>query len=162
MFLRGNACIDLSCISHLSGSKSVPSGSKFERSGGACLSPTYTSGWLFSKSRHLAILSDSIKPWPMTGWGCFKYPSCGHAQSEDTWAICTKHSFILGATVPGEAPETMVLCWWQSIVHLRKLAIYCNYIWNILRTMDYYALGLQKREKRKNVKPTSCNPLQKS
>ncbi len=32
-----------------------------------CLSVTiYTGDWLFSKSRHLAILSNSIKPWPMT------------------------------------------------------------------------------------------------
>jgi hypothetical protein len=50
----------------MSGSESVPSGSRFKRSGGACLSPSYTSDWIFSKSRHLAILSDSIKPWPMT------------------------------------------------------------------------------------------------
>ncbi len=52
-------CLDLN-------SESVPSGSRFERSGGACLSPSYTGDWLFSKLRHLAILSDSIKPWPMT------------------------------------------------------------------------------------------------
>ncbi len=50
----------------MSGSESVPSGSRFKRSGGACLSPTYTGDWLFSKSRRLVILSDSIKPWPMT------------------------------------------------------------------------------------------------
>jgi hypothetical protein len=50
----------------MSESKSVPSGSRFKRSGGACLSPTYTGNWLFSETRHLAILSDSIKPWPMT------------------------------------------------------------------------------------------------
>jgi hypothetical protein len=65
-FLHGNAGIDLWHISHVSGSKSVPSRSRFERSGGACLSPSYTSNWLFSKSRHLPLLSDSIKPWPMT------------------------------------------------------------------------------------------------
>jgi hypothetical protein len=68
-FLRGNAGIDLSHVSHVSGSKSVPSESRFERSGGACLSPSYTSDWLFSKLRHLAILSNSIKPWPMTKTG---------------------------------------------------------------------------------------------
>jgi hypothetical protein len=39
---------------------------RFKRSGGACLSPSYISDWLFSESRHLAILSNSIKPWPMT------------------------------------------------------------------------------------------------
>jgi hypothetical protein len=56
--------------------------------------------------------------------------------------------FILGAAVPGEASETMVeLCLWPSIVLVRKLAIYCNYIWYILRMMDFYALGLRKREK---------------
>ncbi len=65
-FLRRNASINPWSISHVSGSESVPSGSRFERSGGACLSPSYTGYWLFSKSRHLAILSDSIKPWPMT------------------------------------------------------------------------------------------------
>jgi hypothetical protein len=37
-----------------------------KRSGGACLSPSYTGDWLFSELHHLAILSDSIKPWPMT------------------------------------------------------------------------------------------------
>jgi hypothetical protein len=50
----------------MSGSKSVPSRSIFKRSGGACLSPLYTSDWLFSESPHLAILSNGIKPWPMT------------------------------------------------------------------------------------------------
>jgi hypothetical protein len=30
------------------------------------LSPTYTGNWLFSELHHLAILRDSIKPWPMT------------------------------------------------------------------------------------------------
>ncbi len=65
-FLRGNAGIDLWCVSHTSWSKSAPSGSRFKRSGGVCSSPTYTSNWLFSKLRHLVILSDSIKPWPMT------------------------------------------------------------------------------------------------
>jgi hypothetical protein len=58
-FLCGNAGIDLWRISHMSGSKSVPSRSRFERSGGACLSPSYTSDWLFSELRHLAILSNS-------------------------------------------------------------------------------------------------------
>jgi hypothetical protein len=28
--------------------------------------PTYTGNLLFSKSRHFAILNNSIKPWPMT------------------------------------------------------------------------------------------------
>ncbi len=65
-FLCGNAGIDLWPVSHTSGSKSVPFGSRFKRSGRACLSPTYIGDWLFSESRHLAILSDSIKPWPMT------------------------------------------------------------------------------------------------
>jgi hypothetical protein len=41
----------------------------FERSGGACLSPSYTSDWLFRELRHLAILSNIIKPWPMTKTG---------------------------------------------------------------------------------------------
>ena len=54
-----------------------------------------------------------------------------------------KDLFILGVAVPGEALETMVeLCLWLSIVHLRKLAIYCDYIWYILLTMDFYALEL--------------------
>ncbi len=66
MFLRGNAGIDLWRVSHTSGSKSVPSRSGFKRSGGACLSPTYTGDWLFIKSHHLVKLSNSIKPWPMT------------------------------------------------------------------------------------------------
>jgi hypothetical protein len=64
--LRGNAGIDLGRVSHMSGSKSVLSGSRFKRSGGVCLSPTYTGDWLFGKLRHLVILSNSIKPWPMT------------------------------------------------------------------------------------------------
>jgi hypothetical protein len=50
----------------MSGSKSIPSGSRLNGSHGVCLSPTYTSNWLFSKSLLLAILSNSIKPWPMT------------------------------------------------------------------------------------------------
>jgi hypothetical protein len=59
-----------------------------------------------------------------------------------------KDLFVLGAAVPGEASETMVgLCLGQSIIFLRKLAIYCNYIWYILCAMDFYALGLQKRGK---------------
>jgi hypothetical protein len=59
-----------------------------------------------------------------------------------------KDLFILGAAVPGEASGTMVaLCLWPSIVLVRKLVIYCNYIWYILRTSDFYELGLQKREK---------------
>jgi hypothetical protein len=37
-----------------------------KKSGGACLSPTYISDWLFRKSHYLAILSNSINPWPMT------------------------------------------------------------------------------------------------
>jgi hypothetical protein len=49
-----------------SGSESVSSGSRFKRSDGAYLSPSYTSDWLFSKSHHLAILSNSIGPWRMT------------------------------------------------------------------------------------------------
>ncbi len=69
--------------------------------------------------------------------GYFKYPSCVHAWSEDTWAIRLKGSFILGAGVPGEASETMVeLCLWPSIVRVHKLAIYCDYIQYILRTTD--------------------------
>jgi hypothetical protein len=39
------------------------------------------------------------------------------------------------------------LCFWPSIVLLHKLAIYCNYIWYILCTMDFYVLGLRKSEK---------------
>jgi hypothetical protein len=65
-FLCGNAGIDLRRISHMLGSGSVPHGSRFKRSSGACLSPSYTGDRLFRKSRHLAILSDSSKPWPMT------------------------------------------------------------------------------------------------
>ena len=34
-----------------------------EDPGGACLSPSYTSNWLFSESRPLAIIGS---PWPMT------------------------------------------------------------------------------------------------
>jgi hypothetical protein len=38
-------------------------------------------------------------------------------------------TLILGAAVPGEASETMVeLCLWPSIILVRKLAIYCNYL----------------------------------
>jgi hypothetical protein len=70
-----------------------------------------------------------------------------------------KHVFILGVAVPGEALETMVeLCFWPSIVIVHKLAIYCNYIWYILRTTGFHVLGLRKREKRK----AHCNSLQKS
>jgi hypothetical protein len=59
-----------------------------------------------------------------------------------------KDLFILGAAVPGEASKTMdELCLWPSIVLLRKLAIHCNFIWYILRTTDFYALGLRKKEK---------------
>ncbi len=49
-----------------------------------------------------------------------------------------KDSFILGAAVPGEASETMVeLCLWPSIVLLRKLVIYWDYlVLYTLRTMD--------------------------
>jgi hypothetical protein len=54
-----NASINIGRISHVSGSESVPSGSRFKRSGGACLSPLYTSNWLVSELRHLAILSNS-------------------------------------------------------------------------------------------------------
>jgi hypothetical protein len=55
--------------------------------------------------------------------------------------------------VPGEASETMVgWCFWPSKVLVRKLAIYCDYIWYILHTRDFYVLGLRKREK--NIKPT--------
>ncbi len=57
--LRRNTSIHIWCISHVSESKSVPSGSRFKWSGGACLSLPYTSNWLVSKSRHLAILSNS-------------------------------------------------------------------------------------------------------
>jgi hypothetical protein len=56
----------------------------------------------------------------------------------------------MGAVEPGEVSETMIkLCLWLSIVLLRKLAIYCNYIWYILRTTDFYILGLQYMEKGK-------------
>jgi hypothetical protein len=51
---------------YTSGSESVPSRSRFKRSGGVCSSPTYTGDWLFSKLHRLAILINSIKPWPMT------------------------------------------------------------------------------------------------
>jgi hypothetical protein len=63
-------------------------------------------------------------------------------------------SFILGLAVPGEAFfETMVeLCLWPSILLLRKLEIYCNYIWYILHALDFYVLGLRYMEK--NIKPT--------
>jgi hypothetical protein len=45
--------------------------------------------------------------------------------------------------VPGEASETMVeSCFWPSIVLVNKLAIYCDYIWYILRTTEFYVLGL--------------------
>jgi hypothetical protein len=54
-----------------------------------------------------------------------------------------KDSFILGAAMPGEALETMVkLCFWPSIELVRKLVMYCNYIWYILWTTDFYVLGL--------------------
>jgi hypothetical protein len=39
----------------VSGSKSVSSGSRFERSGGAGLSPSFTSNWRVSELHHLAI-----------------------------------------------------------------------------------------------------------
>jgi hypothetical protein len=49
--------------------------------------------------------------------------------------------------MPGEASEIMVeLCFWPSIVLVRKLAIYFDNIWYILCTTDFYVLGLQKRE----------------
>ncbi len=64
-----------------------------------------------------------------------------------------KDLLILGAAVPGEALETKVeLYLWPSILLLHELAIYCNYIWYILCAMDFYVLGLQKREK--TLKPT--------
>ncbi len=67
----------------------------------------------------------------------------------------------LGVAVPGEASETMLeLCFWPFIVLVRKLVIYCNYIWYILRTMDFYVLGIQKRGKMYDK--VTCNPLQKS
>ncbi len=65
-FLRRNASLNSWCISHVFGSECIPCGSRFEGSAGVSLSPSYTSDWVFSKSRYLAILSDSIKPWPMT------------------------------------------------------------------------------------------------
>jgi hypothetical protein len=87
----------------------------------------------------------------MVRWGNFKYQSCvhaAHAQLQDTWAIWMYDLFILGATEPGEALEIMVeLCLWPSIILLHKLAIYCNCIWYMLRTIDYYLLGLQYMEK---------------
>jgi hypothetical protein len=49
-----------------------------------------------------------------------------------------------GAAVLGEELDTMVeLCLLPSIVLLCKLEIYCNYIWYILCTTDFYVLGLQ-------------------
>ncbi len=118
-------------------------------------------GWFFWPSFRLGVqcpptpkppknqpLSHLISPSIMVGWGHFKYPSCAHAWLEDTWAISMKDLFILGLAVPGEASETMVeLCLWPSIVLLCTLAIYCDYIWYILSTMDFYELGLQRREK---------------
>jgi hypothetical protein len=54
----------------------------------------------------------------------------------------------LEAAVSGEALETMVeLCLWPSMVLLHKLAIHSKYILFVLHTADFYALGLQKREK---------------
>jgi hypothetical protein len=60
-----------------------------------------------------------------------------------------KKLFILGVAVPGEASETMaeLFLWPSSIVLLRKLAIYFDYILYTLRTTDFYVLGLQKKEK---------------
>ncbi len=56
----------------------------------------------------------------------------------------------MSPAVPGEALETMVkLCFWPSIDLVRKLGIYCNYTWYILRTMDFYGY-----KEGKNVKPT--------
>jgi hypothetical protein len=63
-----------------------------------------------------------------------------------------KDLFILGVALPGGALKTMVkLCLWPSIVLLRKLAIYCNYIWIILRMKDFYALGLCTKKRRKKL-----------
>jgi hypothetical protein len=61
-----------------------------------------------------------------------------------------EHNYLFNfvAAVPGEASETMVgLCLWLSIVLLRKLAIYCNCIWYILHTTEFYVLGLRYVEK---------------
>ncbi len=50
--------------------------------------------------------------------------------------------------MPGEASENRVeLSLWPSIILLRKLAIYWDFIWYILGTMDFYVLGLGRREK---------------
>ncbi len=80
----------------MSGSESVPSGSRLKRSGGVCLSPTYTGDWLISKSRHLAILSNSIKPWPMTPPKKAKIPRFVRFQGdlvEEVLRIPAKSSF---------------------------------------------------------------------
>jgi hypothetical protein len=51
-------------VSHLLGSCHLSNLRKdLEDPGGACLSPLYTSDWLFSESRFLAI---NGSPWPMT------------------------------------------------------------------------------------------------
>ncbi len=83
------------------------------------------------------------------GWmGTFQVPILCACTVKNTWAIWMKDLFILGVALPGEASETMVkLCVWPSMVLLRKLAIYCNYIWYILCKTDVYVLGLQKRKK---------------
>ncbi len=97
-------------------------------------------------------LSYLISPSIMVRWGQFKYPSCAHARSKDTWAMWMKYSFILGAAVPGEASETMVeLCFWPSIVLVRKVAIYCEYL---VHSMYDRFLCTRAIKEGKNVKPT--------
>ncbi len=103
-FLHRNASIDSWRVSHVSGSESVPSGSRFKRSGGACLSLSYTGDWLFSKLGHLAILSDSIEPWPMAVLRCWPR---GYANSCKMAGICGRmhySSFDLHFKTPSLLP----------------------------------------------------------
>jgi hypothetical protein len=54
--------------------------------------------------------------------------------------------------VPGEASETMAkLCFWPSIVLVRKLAIYCKYL--VHSTYDRFLCARATKEG-KNIKPT--------
>jgi hypothetical protein len=64
------------------------------------------------------------------GWmGTFQVPILFACMVERHMSNMNKDLFILGVAVPGEASETMVeLCLRPSIVLLRKLAIYCNYL----------------------------------
>ncbi len=85
----------------MSGSKSVPFGSRFKRSGGVCLSPTYTGNWLFRELHHLVILSDSIKPWPMTLAPTNEAIRCEILQKKTLWVkkttmIWEYHGYVYG------------------------------------------------------------------